>query len=286
MWGMGIIMENKVVLITGASSGIGKSTAEFLMVKGFRVYGTSRKVLGNTEENISSDLTSGGFFRMISMDVTNEASIESAINWIISKEGHVDVLVSNAGTGVAGSVEDVSMEEAYTQFDINFFGTLRVTKAILPIMRKQGYGKIIAISSVAGVISIPYQAHYSSSKFAVEGLIEALRYEVAPFGISVCLVEPGDTKTDFTKSRIVAKDANVDSPYHTRFTKSLARMEKDEQNGASPNAVAGVIYKMVKKKNPPVRTTVGLQYKTIFFLKKILPGRVLEVVVGLLYNEN
>jgi short-subunit dehydrogenase len=277
-------MRNKVVLITGASSGIGKTTADYLMKKGFHIYGTSRKALGNIEVNEASDALTGGFLRMIPMDVTNEESVDNAINTVIEKEGHIDVLVCNAGAGVAGSVEDVSMEEARTQFDINFFGTLRVIKAVLPLMRDQGYGKIIAVSSVAGVISIPYQAHYSSSKYAVEGLAEALRYEVAPFGIKVCLVEPGDTKTGFTKSRITAQKANRESPYYERFTRSLARMEKDEQNGASPISVARVIYKMIKKKNPPVRTTVGLQYKTILFLKKILPGSILEKVVGLLYN--
>lgn len=273
-----------MVLITGASSGIGKAVAEYLMVKGFRVYGTSRRVLGNIEENEASDVATGGFFRIIQMDVTDEASVESAINSVITKEGHIDVLVSNAGTGVAGSVEDVSMEEAYTQFDTNFFGTLRVVKSILPILRKQGFGRIIAISSVAGVISFPYQAHYSSSKFAVEGLIEALRYEVAPFGISVCLVEPGDTKTGFTKSRVMAQGSNKESPYYKRLARSLARMAKDERNGDSPAKVAGVVYKMIIKKKPPVRTTVGFQYKAILFLKKILPVRVLEKVVGLLYN--
>ncbi|MGI6623544.1 MAG: SDR family oxidoreductase [Clostridiaceae bacterium] len=277
-------MRNKVVLITGASSGIGKTTADYLMKKGFHIYGTSRKALGNIEVNEASDALTGGFLRMIPMDVTNEESVDNAINTVIEKEGHIDVLVCNAGAGIAGSVEDVSMEEARTQFDINFFGTLRVIKAVLPLMRDQGYGKIIAVSSVAGVISIPYQAHYSSSKYAVEGLAEALRYEVAPFGIKVCLVEPGDTKTGFTKSRITAQKANRESPYYERFTRSLARMEKDEQNGASPISVARVIYKMIKKKNPPVRTTVGLQYKTILFLKKILPGSILEKVVGLLYN--
>lgn len=277
-------MENKVVLITGASSGIGRATAELLMKKGFHVYGTSRKASGNIEENETSEISTGGFVRMLQMDVADEASVKGAIESVISTEGHIDVLVSNAGTGVAGAIEDVSMEEARTQFEINFFGTLRVVKAVLPLMRNQGYGKIIAISSVAGVISIPYQAHYSSSKYAVEGLIEALRYEVRPFGISACLVEPGDTRTGFTQSRITAKGANEKSPYNEKFTRSLARMERDEQNGASPSSVAGVIYKMIKRKKPPVRTTVGLQYKTIFFLKKILPGSILEKVVGLLYN--
>lgn len=277
-------MKSKVVLITGASSGIGRAAAEYLMKKGFHVYGTSRKASGNIEESEDSDALTGGFFKMISMDVTDEESVDKAVNSVIEKEGHIDVLVSNAGAGIAGSVEDVSMEEARSQFEVNFFGTLRVIKSILPFMRKQGYGKIIAISSVAGVISIPYQAHYSSSKYAVEGLAEALRYEVAPFGIKVCIVEPGDTRTGFTKSRIKAQGANEESPYYERFARSLARMEKDEQNGASPVSVARVIYKMTEKKKPPVRTTVGLQYKTILFLKKILPGFILEKVVGLLYN--
>lgn len=277
-------MKNQVVIITGASAGIGKATAEYLMKKGFHVYGTSRKAMGNIDENSANDPKSGGFVRIIPLDVTCEDSVKAAVENIISKEGHVDILVSNAGTGIAGSVEDVSMSEAGSQFDINFFGTLRMIKAVLPYMREQGYGKIIALSSVAGVISIPYQAHYSASKFAMEGLIEAIRYEIAPFGVKACLVEPGDTKTDFTKSRIIAEGTNENSPYHTRFTKSLSRMEKDEQNGASPVAVANTIYKMIKKKNPPVRVTVGFQYKLVLFLKRILPTFILEKVVGLLYN--
>jgi len=277
-------METKTVIITGASAGIGKATAEHLMKKGFHVYGTSRKVTGNIDVNAAEDLQSGGFIRMINLDVTCEDSVKTAVDNIISKEGHVDVLISNAGIGIAGSVEDVSLSEAALQVDVNFFGTLRMIKAVIPYMRKQGYGKIIAISSVAGVISIPYQAHYSASKFAVEGLIEALRHEIAPFGIKACLVEPGDTRTDFTKSRIVAKNANEDSPYYARFKKSLARMEKDEQNGASPFEVANIIYKMIKKKNPPVRVAVGFQYKLVLFLKRLLPGRIQEKVIGILYN--
>jgi short-subunit dehydrogenase len=277
-------MKAKVVIITGASAGIGKATAEYLMEKGFHVYGTSRKVTGNTDESTGQDTQSGGFIRMIALDVTCENSVKTAVESIISREGHIDILISNAGSGIAGSVEDVSLPEASYQFDVNFFGTLRMIRAVLPYMREQGSGKIIALSSIAGVISIPYQAHYSASKFAMEGLIEALRYEIEPFGIKACLVEPGDTKTDFTKSRVVAEGANEKSPYHTRFTESLARMEKDEQNGTSPVIVAKTIYKMIQKKNPPVRVAVGLQYKLILFLKRILPTRILEKVVGLLYN--
>ncbi|MCX7772058.1 MAG: SDR family NAD(P)-dependent oxidoreductase, partial [Clostridia bacterium] len=169
-------MEKKVVLITGASSGIGKAAAELLMKKGFHVYGTSRKAEGRFDEGHTfSNAASGGFIDMIPLDVNNDASVEVAVKTVLAKEGKLDILVSNAGTGIAGSIEDTSMDEARTQIETNFFGTLRVIKEVLPFMRQQGFGKIIAISSVAGVISIPYQAHYSASKFAMEGLIEALR---------------------------------------------------------------------------------------------------------------
>ena len=275
----------KVALITGASSGIGRATAQHLMAKGYHVYGTSRKVEGSFSEGHSdSDPKSGGFIDMIPMDVTCDTSVEIAVKTVLAKEGRIDVLVSNAGTGIAGAIEDTSIDEAKSQFETNFFGSLRVIQAILPIMREQCSGKIIAISSVAGVISIPYQAHYSASKYAMEGLIEALRYEIAAFGIKVCLVEPGDTKTGFTHSRNIAERSIETSPYHDRFQKSLARMEHDEQNGASPDKVAKVIYAMIRKKSPPVRVTVGFQYKAVLFLKRLLPSGVLEKIVGMLYN--
>jgi len=291
-------VESKVILITGASAGIGRATANLLMEKGFCVYGTSRKVKGNIapdassddknnflkENIIASDKKSGGFICMIPLDVTEEATIAMAVDLVISKEGRIDILVSNAGNGIAGSIEDVSTEEASMQFDINFFGSLRVIKEALPHMRRQGNGLIIAMSSVAGVISIPYQAHYSASKFALEGLIEALRHEVAPFGIKACLVEPGDTRTEFTGRRTIANAADENSPYYDRFTASLSRMEKDEQNGASPDVVARTVYNVIKRKNPPVRVAVGFQYKLFLFLKKILPSRLCAKVVGMLYS--
>jgi short-subunit dehydrogenase len=275
----------KVALITGASSGIGRATAQYLMAKGYHVYGTSRKVEGRFSEGHSDfDPKSGGFIDMIPMDVTCDTSVEVAIKTVFAKEGQIDVLVSNAGTGIAGSIEDTSIIEAKNQFETNVFGSLRVIQSVLPIMREQHSGKIIALSSVAGVISIPYQAHYSASKFAMEAMIEALRYEIAAFGIKACLVEPGDTKTGFTHSRTVSKGSTEKSPYHARFQRSLTRMEHDEQNGASPDAVARVIYAMIRKKSPPVRVTVGFQYKAVLFLKRLLPTRILEKMIGMLYN--
>lgn len=274
-------MEKKVALVTGASSGIGKATAEYLMKKGFHVYGTSRKA-DNTQ--IISDQESKGFITMIQMDVTSDKSVASAIGDVMAREGRIDVLVSNAGTGIAGSIEDTSLEDAKCQFETNFFGSLRVIREVLPIMRKQKAGRIIAISSVAGVISIPYQAHYSASKFALEGLMEALRYEVAPFNIKVTVVEPGDTKTGFTSNRLISANSNETSPYYERFQRSIKRMEHDEMNGASPESVAQLIYKIIIKKNPPLRTAAGFQYKAILFLKKLLPARILEFAVNKLYN--
>ncbi len=280
---VGEIMDNKVIFITGASSGIGKAIAYFLMNKGFRVYGTSRNPSKNNN-NISRDEKTGGSISMIPLDVTDEASVKEAVDMVISKEGRIDILVSNAGNGIAGSIEDVSSEEAKMQFDINLFGSLRVINQVLVHMRNQGAGLIIAMSSVAGVISIPYQGHYSASKFALEAIIEALRHEVAPYGIKACIVEPGDTKTEFTGRRTISKKSDETSPYYNRFTKSLARMEFDEQNGASPDAVAKTVYKVIKRKNPPVRVAVGFQYKLLLFLKKVLPTRLSSWIVGLLYS--
>lgn len=275
--------NSQVVLLTGASSGIGRATARWLMKRGFHVYGTSRKASGIGDGQPDERDASGGFIKMIPLDVTSQESAQSAVRAVLEREGRIDVLINNAGMGIAGSIEDTSMEEAKKQFETNFFGVLRMIRLVLPTMRKQGYGKIIVVSSVAGVISIPYQSMYSASKYALEALIEALRHEVAPFGIKACLVEPGDTRTGFTSSRIIAEAAGKDSPYDSRFRRSLSRMEHDEQNGASPDDVARVICRMILKKKPPIRKTVGFGYKAILFLKRLLPSALVEKLVGKLY---
>jgi len=285
MKGMGFMSgnNNQVVLLTGASSGIGKATAEWLMERGFRVYGTSRKAAAENAGRPDKTSASGGFVAMIPLDVTSEESVENAVRTVLEREGRIDVLVSNAGMGIAGSIEDTSLGEAQEQFDVNFFGTLRTIRHVLPVMRKQGRGRIIVVSSVAGLISIPFQSMYSASKYALEALVEALRHEVAPFGIKACLVEPGDTRTGFTSSRVIAEAAGEDSPYYARFRKSLGRMEHDEQNGAPPEKVARAIHGMIMRKNPPIRRAVGPGYKTILFLKRLLPSRLVEKLVGMLY---
>jgi len=271
-----------VVLVTGASSGIGRATAELLMAKGHRVYGTSRKA-AFSEKHDAEDKASGGFLDMIPLDVTSDASCEEAVRWILQKEGRIDALVSNAGNGLAGAIEDTSVSEAKWQFETNFFGSYRIIAALLPVMRKQGNGRIVVISSVAGAISIPFQGLYSASKFALEGLVEALRLEIAPFGIKASLVLPGDTKTGFTSCRVTSERSKADGPYKESFTRSLARMERDEQNGAEPMAVAKVIISLLMRKNPPIRRTVGFGYKAILFLRKLLPAWLVERFVKMLY---
>ena len=177
--------RTQVILITGASSGFGKVTAQTLAGKGYVVYGTSRRIANG---NI-------GQIRMLIADVTDENSVRSAVNRIMDEQGHIDVLINNAGMGIGGALEMATDEEISSQMDTNFMGMVRMCRAVLPIMRKQRQGKIINISSIAGRIAVPYQGFYSASKFAIEGYSEALSMEVYPFGIKVCVVEPGDFNT-------------------------------------------------------------------------------------------
>ncbi|MDV3427364.1 MAG: SDR family oxidoreductase [Bacillota bacterium] len=266
-----------VVLVTGASSGIGKEAAEHLMRKGYKVYGTSRKL-----QTSRQDETSGGSINMMQLDVCSEESIEKAVNCIIEKEGRINILINCAGFGIAGSVEDTSIDEAYKQFDTNFFGVLRMCRSVLPIMRAQKKGLIINVSSIAGLISIPYQSMYSASKFALEAATEALRSEVKLFGINVSLVESGDTKTGFTGKRQFTQ-ASETLVYRERFTKSIDAMAKSEQNGPGPEVVVKSIIRVINSKNPPVRIACGFSYKAIVFIKRLLPSRLIAYAVSKLY---
>lgn len=263
-----------VVLVTGASSGIGRATAELLAQNGFKVYGTSR----NPEAAKREDR----LFEMIKLDVCHEDSVREAVDYVIYRAGRLDILINNAGYGLAGAVEDTSMGEVYRQLDTNFFGVLRMCRHAIPIMRKQGNGLIINISSVAGQISIPFQSMYSASKYALEAVTEAMRIEVKPFGIKAVLVEPGDTKTGF--KRVLAKESVLDSPYKERFERSIKAMEQSEASGPSPEKVAKTILKLTGMKNPPVRVTLGLSYKAAVLFKRLLPASMVEYIVSRLYS--
>jgi len=278
-----------VVLVTGASSGIGKSIAEYLAQKGYRVYGTSRKIqedaIGAGASGQSALLNaSGGFLKMIQLDVRSEESVKAAIDKVLEAEGELGIVINNAGMGIAGSVEDTSPQEAFMQFDTNFFGMHRVVRQALPSMRKHGRGLIINISSVGAVFPIPYQSMYVASKAAIEGMSGSLRNELRPFGIKVALIEPGDTKTGFTGSRVFVKAGGDSSAYAKYSKKSIAVMERDESGGPDPIVVAKVAGKIINRKNPPVCVAVGFQYKLLVFLKRLVPKMLEAYVVSKMYK--
>ena len=263
--------QPKVILVTGASSGIGRATALRFARSGHIVYGTSR-----------SPRTLEGIL-MLSMDVCDQTSVDNAIRQILNTHGRLDILVANAGTGIAGSVEETTHAEAQSQFETNYFGALRTIRCVLPQMRSQGGGRIIGVSSVAAALSIPFQAGYSASKAALDATLVALRGEIRPFGIKVSIVAPGDTKTGFTDARRKVHHDGADSPYHERFSRSLARMEKDERNGVSPDKVAAVICRMANQKQPPVRVAVGADYRLLLLLARLLPDRLVQWMLERMY---
>ncbi len=270
----------EVALVTGGSSGIGAAFAEGLMERGFRVYATTRKGDGSVRRS-----PSGGFVRMIPLDVDDDASVARAVGLVLAEEGRIGVLVCNAGFGIAGSVEDTSVAEAKAQMETNFFGTYRVVDAVLPAMRKEGKGLVMAVGSVAGFISIPFQALYSCSKAATDMLLQAVASESRKFGIRCVLVQPGDTKTGFTASRVNTKGAeSPESAYRERFLASVARMARDEQNGASPASVAAPAIRRVFRRNPAPKVTPGLMYKLIGFAFRLVPFRTARFLVGILYG--
>ena len=248
-------MPPPVVLVTGASSGIGHACADRLTRHGYRVYAASRS----------------NEFRL---DVTQQSSVDSAIRTILAREGRLDIVVNNAGIAIAGPVECTPLEEAQRQFEVNFFGALRVIRAALPAMREQGSGYIVNIGSIGGLIAIPYQALYSASKFALEGLTESLRLEVRPFGIRCVLIEPGDHRTSITQNRTVAAASPA---YADPFDRALARMSADEQNGPAPEAVARLVHRVITTRHPRLRYTTGpFPQRAAVWLKRLLPYAFLE----------
>jgi len=269
-----------VVIITGASAGIGQATAQELMKDGYKVYGTSRKAkTGDRRIEPGSE----GFLEMIPLDVTSDDSVRGAIAYVLEKEKRIDVLINNAGMGIAGAIEDTTLEEAQTQFATNYFGVLRMCRAVLPIMREQKKGLIVTVGSVAGIFSIPFQAQYSASKFAIEALMETLRMETRAFGIRAALVEPGDTKTSFTASRIFTAASKTNPAYQAHCKKAVERMAHDEQHGPEPIVVTRVIQNIIRKKNPPIRIVVGSSYKMLCFFKRLLPAGLVERILASMY---
>lgn len=260
-----------IVIITGASSGIGLATAKYLSNFGYKVYGLSRNVVQDVN------------FVSLSCDMTNFEQVKKTFNDIFEKEGKVDVLINNAGMGIAGAIEHTTHADIKKIFDLNILAVINSCKCIVPIMRKNKGGKIINIGSIAGVIPIPFQTCYSVTKSAVDMFTMAFGLEVQDFGIKTTCVMPGDTKTGFTDHR-VKNELLEDEHYSKRIKESIAKMEDDEIKGKSPETVSKVILKVIKKKKPPSRVAVGGSYKLIVFLSKILPRRFMLKVVKKLYG--
>lgn len=266
--------QQQIILITGASSGFGKMSAQMLAKRGHIVYGTSRKQTDNT-----------GNVMMLAVDVTDPSSIEKAVSHIYSKHERIDVLINNAGMGIGGALELATKEEVAQQMDTNFFGVVNMCNAVLPYMRKARKGKIINLSSIAGIMAVPYQGFYSASKFAIEGYSEALSLELHPFHIKVCLVEPGDFKTGFTANRKNSTATLNSTDYGAQFTNTLSLIEKAENQGSDPTLLAKAICRIVEKRNPAFRTLVGPWDQVLFArLKAYLPDRLIQYTLRSFYQ--
>ncbi len=262
-------VAGRVVLVTGASAGIGAATAARLARARWKVFGTSRK---------PSPGTAG--ITMLPMDVRDAQSVAACVGAVIKEAGRIDALVNNAGFGIAASVEDTDVDDMQRQLNTNFLGPLRVVQAVLPHMRAQGAGRIVQVSSLAAHIGIPFQGAYSASKAALSTMSEALSIELAPFGISVVLVEPGDTKTNFTAMREWTDKAKASEVYGARARHAVAVMEKAEQKGTPANRVARLIERALTAQKPKLRyVSASAMERLALLLKRILPDRTFEAVI-------
>jgi NAD(P)-dependent dehydrogenase (short-subunit alcohol dehydrogenase family) len=267
----------RVVLVTGASSGIGLACATHLAGRGFRVYGASRRA--------ATGSAAPGSVTMLTADVTDDRSVEQAVAKVLALEGRLDIVVNNAGMGTAGPVENTTIEQAKAQLEVNFFGALRVCRAVLPAMREQRSGYIVNIGSIGGILAIPYQSMYSASKFALEGLSEALRMEVRPFGIRVVIIEPGDHKTALTENRQFAETLDAAGAYGPSFAAALRKTAHDEQSGPGPEQIARLLHRIVNRRHPRLRYTIGpAPQRAAVWLKRVLPYSILEYSMRTYYG--
>ncbi len=264
----------RVVLVTGASSGIGRATAEHLATRGWRVYGAQRRLpaAGQAPAGVG----------MLIMDVDDDASVEHGVSMVHRDAGRIDAVVNNAGMAWMGAVEDTSVAEAKAQLETNFFGAFRVCRAVLPIMRAQGRGHIVNVSSLAGVLGLPFSGLYSASKFALEGMTESLRFEARRFGIKVVLIEPGDFDTQLPVARRATEGARTNDAYRDALARFKAQQDKDEAAAPTPEPVARLIARILDTENPRLRYSVGmLGQRIVVPLKRLVPQRLLERLLTL-----
>ena len=265
---------SKVVLITGGSSGIGKSVGEYLQEKGFTVFGTSR----NPKNYPNSK------FPIVALDVTKKETIASCVSEVVEKASRIDVLVNNAGAGITGPVEEIPDEEIKRNFETNFFGPINVIKAVLPTMRNQNSGMIINVTSIAGYMGLPYRGVYSASKGALEIITESFRMELKDFNIEMTNVAPGDFATNIAAGRYHAPVLE-DSPYKEKYGFSLKTMDEHVDEGNDPKQMAEAIYKIIETKSPKIHYKVGaFMQKFSIVLKRVLPDKVYDKMLMIHYK--
>lgn len=268
-------MSNKVALVTGASSGIGRETVLELKKRGFIVYGGARRI--DRMNNLK-----GQDINTIYLDVTNDESMVNCVKHVLDNEGQIDVLVNNAGYGSYGAIEDVDIKEAYRQFDVNVFGLGRMVQLVMPIMRKNGHGKIVNISSMGGRVSTPFGGWYYASKYAVEGFSDCLRMEVKDFGIDVILIEPGLVKSEW--SHIASeklKNTSLNGAFAENARKYADKLSYMYSKNAvtSPKIIAETIGKAVSVRRPKTRYLVGYSAKLCIFLHSIFGDRIYDKII-------
>lgn len=263
---------SKVAIVTGGTSGIGRATALALKDAGYTVYELSRRTEG--VEGLHH----------IAADVTDEQAVDAAVAQVMAAEGHIDVLVNNAGFGISGAVEFTETEEAKKLFDVNFFGMVNMNRAVVPLMRQAGRGRIVNLSSVAAAVPIPFQTYYSATKAAVNAYTMALSNELRPFGVTVCAVMPGDIHTGFTAAR--RKVSQGDDIYQGRISRSVQRMEHDEETGMDPAKAGAYIARVAMREGSrhPLYA-IRFDYKFFAFLAKVLPARFLNWLIYCLYGK-
>jgi NAD(P)-dependent dehydrogenase (short-subunit alcohol dehydrogenase family) len=263
-----------VVVISGATSGFGAATAALLSSKGWRVYGGSRRVpvAGAIEDGVT----------LFPLDVTSDGSIEEFLGRVSAAEGRLDALVHSAGYCLAGAIEETSIEEARGQLETNFFGVCRLTRAALPSLRASGRGRVVVVSSLAGLIGVPFQGYYSASKYALEGWAEALRHEVGPLGVAVSLVEPGDFQTPATAAR--QRSGQSLGTYAGPRERAITTMEKNELTGPGPGPVAATIARALHSSRPALRYRVGTDAAWAPVLRQLLPASWFERLMARVFR--
>lgn len=251
--------SGKTAIVTGASSGIGRTVAEALARAGFTVFGTSRRTTGNGPAQVS----------MLTCDVTDDESVDALVAAVLSQTGRIDVLVNNAGIGLIGGAEESSIGQVQALFDVNLFGVVRVTNAVLPAMRRRGQGRIVNIGSILGLIPTPYSAHYSATKHALEGYSESLDHEVRSFNIRVSLIEPANTRSDFEQNAL-EPDAML-TEYDRARTGASALTREMVSTGDDPKVVADAVLRAVTDARPRRRYTAGKTACQVSLLRRFVP---------------